>query len=127
MVYIMGLFMRPITPQPLCPIIVRGWAGGYRILLLDVLVIGAILIGLSVIGLAGAMVIGPLKVSNNFENITGRDPGGQVSENNENYYQGILGMYYIGHTRGNSGQDMGRGIGQDGTGWYIDCSPLGRD
>ena len=49
----------------------RGWAGGYRAWA----VIGAILIGLAVIGLAGAMVIRPLKVSNNFENIGGRDPG----------------------------------------------------
>jgi hypothetical protein len=30
-----------------------------------------------VIGLAGAMVIRPYKVSNKFENIGGRDPGGQ--------------------------------------------------
>ena len=63
--------MRPITPQPLCPIIVRGRAGGYRAWA----VIGAILIGLAVIGLAGAVVIRPLKVSNNFKNIGGQDPG----------------------------------------------------
>ena len=78
--------MRPITPQPLCPVIVRGWAGGYRAWAL----IGAILIGLAVIGLAGAMVIMHFKVSNKFENISGRDPG-QSSEINKNingYYQG---------------------------------------
>jgi len=68
-------------------------------------VIGAILIGLMVIGLAGAMVIGLFKVSNKFENITGRDPGGQVSENNENYYQGFLGMYRLRGPRELPGQD----------------------
>jgi hypothetical protein len=57
-----------------------------------------------VIGLAGAMVISPLKVSNNFENISGRDPG-QVSENNENYYQGFLGMYRLRGPRELPGQD----------------------
>lgn len=87
--------MRPITPQPLCPIIVRGWAGGYRAWA----VIGSMLIGLAVIGLAGAVVIMHFKVSNKFENISGRDPG-QVSQINKNingYYQegdrkGILDM-----------------------------------
>ena len=90
--------MRPITPQPLCPIIVRGWAGGYRAWA----VIGAILIGLAVIGLAGAMVIRPLKVSNNIENINGLDgtwtEPTEISENNENYYQGFLGLYHKGHS-----------------------------
>ena len=90
--------MRPITPQPLCPIIVRGWAGGYRAWA----VIGAILIGLLVIGLAGAMVISPLKVSNNIENISGLDgtwtEPTEISENNENYYQGFLGLYHKGHS-----------------------------
>ncbi len=78
--------MRPITPQPLCPIIVRGWAGGYR----TFMVIVAILIGLSVIGLAGAMVIGLFKVSNKFENISGRDSGrvSKIPENINGYYQG---------------------------------------
>lgn len=78
--------MRPITPQPLCPIIVRGWAGGYRAWA----VIGAILIGLAVIGLAGALVIMHFKVSNNFENISGRDPGrvSKIPENINGYYQG---------------------------------------
>ena len=107
--------MRPITPQPKCPIIVRGWAGGYRTLT----VIGAILIGLSVIGLAGAMVIRPLEVSKISENISGRDPGGQVSENYENYYQGFLGVYRMAHTRTWYGRDM--------DGLYGECSPLGRD
>ena len=65
--------MRPITPEPKCPIIVRGRAGGYRALT----VIGVILIGLMVIGLAGAMVIRPYEVSKISENISGRDPGGQ--------------------------------------------------
>ena len=90
--------MRPVTPQPKCPIIVRGWAGGYRAWA----VIGAILIGLMVIGLAGAMVIRPLKVSNNSENITGLDGTWngftEISENNENYYQGFLGLYRKGHS-----------------------------
>jgi hypothetical protein len=90
--------MRPITPQPLCPIIVRCEAGGYRAWA----VIGAILIGLSVIGLAGAMVIRPLEVSNNSENITGLDGtwngSTEISENNENYYQGFLGLYRKGHS-----------------------------
>jgi len=78
--------MRPITPQPKCSIIVRGWAGGYRTLL----IIWAILIGLSVIGLAGAMVIMHFKVSNKFENISGRDPGrvSKIPENINGYYQG---------------------------------------
>ena len=93
--------MRPITPQPKCPIIVRGWAGGYR----TFTVIGAILIGLSVIGLADAMVIRPLEVSKISENISGRDPGGQVSENYENYYQGFLGMYRLRGPRELPGQD----------------------
>ena len=75
--------MRPITPQSLCPIIVRGWAGGYRAWA----VIGAILIGLAVIGLAGAMVISPLKVSNNFENISGRDSEGPDPGKSPSYYQ----------------------------------------
>ena len=93
--------MRPITPQSLCPIIVRGWAGGYRAWA----VIGAILIGLVVIGLAGAMVISPLKVSKISENISGRDPAGQVSEIPENYYQGFLGMYRLRGPRELPGQD----------------------
>ena len=93
--------MRPITPQPKCPIIVRGWAGGYRAFT----VIGAILIGIMVIGLAGAMVIRPYKVSNNIENIIGRDPAGQVSEKYENYYQGFLGMYRLRGPRELPGQD----------------------
>ena len=78
--------MRPITPQPKCPIIVRGRAGGYRTLL----VIWAILIGLSVIGLAGAMVIMHFKVSNKFENISGRDSGrvSKIPENINGYSQG---------------------------------------
>ena len=108
--------MRPITPQPLCPIIVRCEAGGYRTLT----VIGAILIGLVVIGLAGAMVIRPLKVSNKIENISGRDPG-QDSKISKNlgYYQGFLGVYRMAHTRTWSGRDM--------DGLYGECSPLGRD
>ena len=112
--------MRPITPQPLCPIIVRGRAGGYRAWA----VIGAILIGLAVIGLAGAMVISPLKVSNNIENISGRDPGqvskfSEIPENNMGYYQGVLGMYRMAHTRTGPGRDM--------DGLYGESSPLGRD
>ena len=108
--------MRPITPQPLCPIIVRCEAGGYRAWF----VIGAILIGLAVIGLAGAMVISPLKVSNNIENISGRDPGRDSKINkNPGYYQGILGMYRIANTRTGPGRDM--------DGLYGECSPLGRD
>ena len=115
--------MRPITPQPLCPIIVRCEAGGYRTLT----VIGAILIGLVVIGLAGAMVIGLFKVSNKIENISGRDSGqdskiSEIPENNMGYYQGVLGMYYMAHTRGSSGRDLGWVSGR-----YMDCSPLGRD
>ena len=78
----------------------RGWAGGYRALI----VIGAILIGLVVIGLAGAMVIRPYEVSKISENIIGRDPGGQVSEIPENYYQGFLGMYRL-RAQGVPGQD----------------------
>jgi hypothetical protein len=58
-----------------------------------------------VIGLAGAMVIRPYKVSKISENISGRDPGGQVSENNENYYQGLLGMYRLRGPRELPGQD----------------------
>ena len=69
------------------------------------MVIVAILIGLSVIGLAGAMVIMHFKVSNKFENIIGRDSGGQISENNENYYQGFLGMYRLRGPRELPGQD----------------------
>ena len=113
----MGLFMRPITPQSLCPIIVRGWAGGYRAWA----VIGSMLIGLAVIGLAGAVVIMHFKVSNKFENIGGRDPG-QVSQINKNingYYQGFLGVYRMAHTRTGPGRDM--------DGLYGDCSPLERD
>lgn len=91
--------MRPITSQSLCPIIVRGRAGGYRAWA----VMGFMLIGLAVIGLAGAMVISPLKVSKISENISGRDPG-QVSEKNENYYQGFLGMYRL-RAQGVPGQD----------------------
>ena len=75
--------MRPITPQPKCPIIVRGWAGGYRAWA----VICAILIGLLVIGLAGAMVIGRLKVSNKIENISGRDSDGPDPGKSSSYYQ----------------------------------------
>ena len=75
--------MRPITPQPLCPIIVRGWAGGYRAWA----VIGSILIGLAVIGLAGAVVIGLYKFSNKFENITGRDSEGPDPGKSPSYYQ----------------------------------------
>jgi len=54
------------------------------------MVIVAILIGLSVIGLAGAMVIMHFKVSNNFENISGRDSGrvSKIPENINDYYQG---------------------------------------
>ena len=115
--------MRPITPKPKCPIIVRGRAGGYRAWA----VIGAILIGLVVIGLAGAMVIRYQKVSNKFENIIGRDSGqdsnfSEIPENNMGYYQGVLGMYYMAHTRGSSGRDLGWVSGR-----YMDCSPLGRD
>lgn len=103
--------MRPITPQSLCPIIVRGWAGSYRAWA----VIGAILIGLAVIGLAGAMVIGLFKVSNKFENITGRDSAGQVSkfsENPENYYQGVIGLYRMSHKGDWTGSR---------TGYNLDC------
>ena len=75
--------MRPITPQPKCSIIVRGWAGGYR----TFTVIGAILIGLVVIGLAGAMVIGLFKVSNKIENIIGRDSRGPDPGKSSSYYQ----------------------------------------
>jgi len=91
---------------------VRGWAGGYRALT----VIGAILIGLSVIGLAGAVVIGLFKVSNKFENISGRDPAGQVSkisENSENYYQGVIGLYRMSHKGGWTGSR---------TGYSLDCT-----
>jgi len=111
--------MRPITPQPLCPIIVRGWAGGYRTLI----VIGAILIGLVVIGLAGAMVIRPLEVSKISENIIGRDPGqdSKISEN-PGYYQGFLGIYRMANIKGEAGRDIGRYSGN-----YNNCSPLGRD
>lgn len=104
--------MRPITPQPKCSIIVRGWAGGYRTLI----VIGAILIGLMVIGLAGAMVIGRFKVSKISENISGRDPAGQVSkisENPENYYQGVIGLYRMSHKGGWTGSR---------TGYSLDCT-----
>jgi len=86
--------MRPITPQPKCSIIVRGWAGGYRTLM----VIGAMLTGLLVIGLAGSMVIGPTKVSNKFENITGPDSHKEISKISEtgqlsdNYQGGLLDM-----------------------------------
>jgi hypothetical protein len=60
-------------------------------------VIGAMLIGLGVIGLSGAIVIRPLKIS---ENITGQDLGGrssEISQKFENYYPGegeggLLGM-----------------------------------
>ena len=82
--------MRPITPQPLCPIIVRGRAGGYRAWA----VIGAILIGLAVIGLAGAMVISPIKVSNISETFMGLDGIGQVSNFIEISEPGQLSAYY---------------------------------
>ena len=59
--YIIGLFMRPINSQSLCPIIIIGRAGSYRAWV----VIWAILIGLLVIGLPGALVISRLKVINN--------------------------------------------------------------
>jgi hypothetical protein len=86
-------------------------------------VIGAILIGLVVIGLAGAMVIRPLKVSNNFENISGRDSG-QDSKISENlgYYQGFLGIYRLANIKGEAGRDIGRYSKN-----YNNCSPLGRD
>ena len=76
-------------------------------------VIGAILIGLVVIGLAGAMVIGPFKVSKISENITGPDSRqdlnfSEIPENNMGYYQGVLGMYRMANTRGSSGRDLGR-------------------
>ena len=86
--------MRPVTSQSLCPIIVRGRAGGYRTLM----VIGAMLIGLLVIGLAGAMVIGPTKVSKISENITGPDLHKEISKISEtgqlsdNYQGGLLDM-----------------------------------
>jgi len=51
------------------------------------IVIGAILIGLVVIGLAGAMVIGRLKVSNKIENIIGRDSDGPDPGKSSSYYQ----------------------------------------
>ena len=120
--------MRPITPQPLCPIIVRGWAGGYRAWV----VIWAILIGLAVIGLAGAMVIMHFKVSNKFENINGRDPGqaSQIPENINGYYQGgdrggILDMMRMARRSPraldgiqNGGQDA---AGRDIERLYINC------
>jgi hypothetical protein len=76
-----------------------------------------------VIGLAGAMVIRYHKVSNKFENISGRDSGqdskiSEIPENNMGYYQGVLGMYYMAHTRGSSGRDLGRVPGR-----YRDCTP----
>ena len=77
----MGLFMRPVTSQShrfLSDAVGYG-AGSYR----TWAVIGAILIGLAVIGLAGAMVIDPLKVSNNIENINGRDSAGRNPGNPE--------------------------------------------
>ena len=79
-------------------------------------VIGAILIGLSVIGLAGAMVIRPYKVSKISENISGRDSAGQVSkisENPENYYQGVIGLYRMSHRGGWTGSR---------TGYNLDCT-----
>jgi len=51
------------------------------------IVIGAILIGLMVIGLAGAMVIGRLKVSNKIQNIIGRDSRGPDPGKSSSYYQ----------------------------------------
>jgi hypothetical protein len=51
------------------------------------------------------MVISPLKVSKISENISGRDPAGQVSEIPENYYQGFLGMYRLRGPRELPGQD----------------------
>jgi hypothetical protein len=59
------------------------------------------------------MVISPLKVSNNIENISGLDPGqasnfSEIPENNMGYYQGVLGMYRMANTRGSSGRDLGR-------------------
>ncbi len=59
--YIIGLFMRPINSQSLCPIIVIGRAGSYRAWV----VIWAILIGLLVIGLPGDEVIRYLRGYNN--------------------------------------------------------------
>jgi len=75
--------MRPINSQPLCPIIVRGWAESYRAWV----VIWAILIGLLVIGLPGGQVIGRPKVINNNLNILGRDSGGPDPGKSSSYYQ----------------------------------------
>ena len=86
--------MRPVTSQSLCPIIVRGRAGGYRTLM----AIWAMLTGLAVIGLAGAMVIGPTKVSKISENIIGPDSHKEISKISEtgqlsdNYQGGLLDM-----------------------------------
>ena len=120
--------MRPITPQPLCPIIVRGRAGGYRAWA----VIGSMLIGLAIIGLAGAVVIMHLKISNKFENISGRDPGqvSKIPENINGYYQegdrkGILDMMRMARRspRALDGiQNGGRDIpGRDIERLYINC------
>ena len=110
--------MRPITPQPLCPVIVRGWAGGYRAWV----VIWAILIGLLVIGLAGAMVIGLFKVLNKFENISGLDSGqaSKIPENINGYYQGgdrggILDMMRMAHRSPRALDGIQKG-GQDAPG-----------
>ena len=120
--------MRPITPQSLCPIIVRGWAGGYRAWA----VIRSMLIGLLVIGLACAVVIMHFKVSNKFENISGRDPGqaSEIPENINGYYQGgdrggILDMMRMARRSPraldgmqNAGQDI---PGRDIERLYINC------
>jgi hypothetical protein len=70
---------------------VRGWAGGYRTLtVIGAILIGLVVIGLAgamVIGLAGAMVIGLFKVSNKFENISGRDSDGPDPGKSSSYYQ----------------------------------------
>jgi hypothetical protein len=77
--------MRPVTPQPLCPIIVRCEAGGYRAWA----VIGAILIGLY-----WGLVIGCNKLSNISETFMGLDGIGQVSNFIEISEPGQLSAYY---------------------------------
>lgn len=82
--------MRPIFPQTLIGLsdtLRRGYgAGGYRALL-----IGLVILGLSLIGLYYG-VISFTKICNK---IGGQDPAGQDSEISQNYYN-----YYPGEARG---------------------------
>jgi hypothetical protein len=89
--------MRPITPssRPVTDNRMSYRAGGYRALW------WVLVTGLCIIGLYWGVIRLTQTVSEISENITGQDS--KISENIQNYYPGVLGLYRI--SRSEPGRD----------------------